>query len=1177
MDLNKSLLDLLQKSPQAKSPIASPLPRSPAAFTAAGGGRVSGQSSLLALLQQTGSQDTTPVKPAAAECSRPTVPHLQSAQDLVAKLTSLASPGSVEPSNYKVEVEDVPESPGTELGAGAATAAAASSTSKELNPSMFKIVNPFDHLSATTPRPKRAKTGSEDEGSSGLSKSQALPAVSVPVAEMINGHEGQVGAGKNQLLDSLLFDGKKDVDVPSAPLVPAVPAEQSDKYTIPQTAFMSYTIPHLSSTSIPALAAHTEVRPITRQKRTYDPTERQIIAATMRYVAYALPETSATPGIRLIDQENGAMCLLRSEYKEKIVNLEFWHGKGKSDGIDARLRVTNSVGAVYVYQVTGELKGDNEPYVVELGFEGDPAEIAVKPRARWNPINSDAVGVSFGMYLYNIPEFARNVIRRDGLPEGVADDVQVICADKSLKDFAFSDDGSTIATVDKLAIKLWPQDASSGSDQRIMQCVPELVYTAITSDKLTSVRFIDVDDKGPARYLLVGARHNHDLQLWDIELGTCVQQLSFASEETNRMACIGYHQATQTVVVSCAARKSLYFLHLTAPARAGQEGMSQAEYCRHVSKKAQEITVHDANVRSAAFEYVAENRFDTDPAATSAPSTCFGFQIEESYDDANAFEMFVYHEGGFTAFGCQSSLFTPGAAPTLQGTKLDPESEPARRKNKPRKLALDRRVAPGDEDLGVTTSISATRPTSSSAAESQLTEAELQRRRSSIMITESVEQIRSPTATRTPQPDDLVLAAAWVSATEGPENVVAEVVRQLEEKEAAQETEPAGESTVESYVSASESAAEPASVPSVTSSGTMTNVDMTAVTEGLKALELNLQTKLDNAFTAQARRLEEDRLVQAAADQARQETILKVVSETLSKNTGKLIQTTINNTIQQQVLPALSTLVNASLEQNLTKALKDPLEKALPKELFAVVNASVQQALTQPELTASIATAVGKPLVGAVETSFKAEMLKLVGDIEQKAVREIQAVRAEAEQQRAADGVKIDALTASVGRMEGLLQALMEREATATPAAVSAKEKSEADQLEDLIAAGAWEDAFSLWIQSENVGGLFGAIAARFQPEILEDVLQIHLLSFLHVVSLDMDDRSELRLLWLEKAMSLLKDGDAQIKQIAPKILGQVAERLDDGYTRLASKGMKGVILRRLAAVIDKMQSFAAL
>ncbi|GAO46234.1 hypothetical protein SAICODRAFT_7270 [Saitoella complicata NRRL Y-17804] len=1155
MDLNKSLLDLLQKSPQAKSPIASPLPRSPAAVTAAGGGRGSGQSSLLALLQQTGAQDTTPVKPAAAEGSRPTVPHLESAQDLVAKLTSLASPGPVEPPKYNVEVDDAPESPGTELGAGAS--AAAPSTSKDLNPAMFKVVNPFDHLSATNPKPKRAKTGSEDEGRSGLSKSQTLPAVSAPVAEMINGHEGQVGAERNQLLDSFLFDGK-NAAVSSAPLVPAVPAEQSEKYAIPQTAFMSYTLPHLSSTSIPALTAHTEVRPITRQKRTYDPTERQIIAATIRYVAYALPETSATPGIRLIDQENGAMCLLRSEYKEKIVNLTFWHGEGKSDGIVARLRVTNSVGAVYVYKITGELKGDNEPYVVELGFEGDSAEIAVKPRARWNPINSDAVGVSFGMYLYNIPEFAREVIRRDGLPEGVAGDVQVICADKSLKDFAFSDDGSTIATVDKLAIKLWPQDATSGSDQRIMQCVPELAYTAITSDKLTSVRFIDVDDKRPARYLLVGARHNHDLQLWDIELGTCVQQLSFPSEETNRMACVGYHQATQTVVISCAARKSLYFLHLTAPARAGQEGMSQAEYCRHVSKKAQEITVHDANVRSAAFEYVAEYRFDTDPAATSAPSTCFGFQIEESYDDANAFEMFVYHEGGFTAFGCQSLLSAPAAAPTLQGTKLDPEAEPARRKNKPRKLALHRRVAPGDEDLGVTTSISATRPTSSSAAESQLTEAELQRRRSSIMITESVEQVRSPTATRTPQPDDLVLAAAGVSATEGPEMLVEEVVRQLEEKEAVQETESA-------------------SVPPVIASATATNVDMTAVTEGLKALELNLQTKIDNAFAAQARRLEEDRLVQAAADQARQETILKVVSETLSKNTGKLIQTTINNTIQQQVLPALSTLVGASLEHNMTKALKDPLEKALPKELFAVINASVQQALTQPEFTASIAAAVGKPLVGAVETSFKAEMLKLVGDIEQKALREIQAVRAEAEQQSAADGVKIDALTASVGRMEGMLLSLLEREATATPAAMPAKEKSEADQLEDLIAAGAWEDAFSLWIQSENVGGLFGAVAARFQPAILQDVLQIHLLSFLHVVSLDMDDHPELRLLWFEKAMSLLKDGDAQIQQIAPKILGQVAERLDEAYARLASKGMRGVILRRLAAVIDKMQSFAAL
>ncbi|CAJ0647866.1 15430_t:CDS:1, partial [Entrophospora sp. SA101] len=55
--------------------------------------------------------------------------------------------------------------------------------------------------------------------------------------------------------------------------------------------------------------------------------------------------------------------------------------------------------------------------------------------------------------------------------------------------------------------------------------------------------------------------------------------------------------------------------------------------------------------------------------------------------------------------------------------------------------------------------------------------------------------------------------------------------------------------------------------------------------------------------------IEEDRIAHQAAETSRQETILKVVSQTLSTNTAKLLETTVRNEIQINVLPSLSKMV----------------------------------------------------------------------------------------------------------------------------------------------------------------------------------------------------------------------------------------------------------------------------
>jgi hypothetical protein len=133
------------------------------------------------------------------------------------------------------------------------------------------------------------------------------------------------------------------------------------------------------------------------------------------------------------------------------------------------------------------------------------------------------------------------------------------------------------------------------------------------------------------------------------------------------------------------------------------------------------------------------------------------------------------------------------------------------------------------------------------------------------------------------------------------------------------------------------------------------------------------------------RLISEQKHLTTAADD-RHESILKVVSSTLTTNVGKLLEQTVRTAVDKSIMPALSTVVKKSLEQQLNKALANPMEKTLPKELRTAVNDAVQKALLDNDGGIKFSDAVMKPVLAKLEYTIQRDLPTRMGTMFEKSL-----------------------------------------------------------------------------------------------------------------------------------------------------------------------------------------------
>ena len=345
---------------------------------------------------------------------------------------------------------------------------------------------------------------------------------------------------------------------------------------------------------------------IARLKKDFDQNDRNLVSPSESYISYGM---SKAGGLRIIRQEDGKDAKLFTDTKDRIFNLSISSAPSGEHPSEAIIG-TGVSGTVYWVQLRdGDRDHLDDAHPEQYGFalpplsthEGDAPGGVLKTRARASSMHPEYFAVGRGKSINIIwPSFIfEHRLFKAGHDRVV--DTETLLKKSSLKintgkagkDFTFSQDDSVVVSLDKSGrVKFWDvRDLTAGPNQPSTELKEALLTFTTTPDGEkawpTSVLLLDkfrpYQKRTALRYMIVGMKQNHTLQLWDLALGKAVQEINFPhNKESDAVCSVMYHAPSSMIVVGHPTRNSIYFLHLSAPKYA-LKNMSQVDYTQRLA------------------------------------------------------------------------------------------------------------------------------------------------------------------------------------------------------------------------------------------------------------------------------------------------------------------------------------------------------------------------------------------------------------------------------------------------------------------------------------------------------------------------------------------------------------------------------------------------------------------
>lgn len=790
---------------------------------------------------------------------------------------------------------------------------------------------------------------------------------------------------------------------------------------------------------------------IARFKKDFDQTDRTLATATKDFIVYGMPKTG---GVRIIQQENGTSSLLFPKNEDRIFNVATstaYAGTGHQQVI-----ATGVGGAAYwttIKKPDMEFdQRDMESKAVIFPPTISAAEAALsaqlKTRAKRSSRHPQFFAIGRGKSIQIVfPMHARKseYFRSDHTLDTEAyfsERNLKITTGKAPKDFSFSEDDSTIVTLDKAGkLRIWDtrdlivEENGSASRLAAIEVKTPLMTLSTTSaaEKSwpTSVLFVDKTrsyTKGIAqRYIIVGIKQNHALQLWDLHLGKAVQELSFPHEnETDAICSVAYHPATSVIAVGHPTRNSIYLIHLSAP-KYNLSNMSQAKFIqRLVSKDPTLAKAESTAIMGGLHEYSLGEIGQLRSLDLVPPSN----DVRGSEDDEslNLFELYVMHSKGVTCLGFRREdlgLSTENKA--LHPVDAQAEGMIAVRD-------LNEPSGPASNAVSTVNGDAASAGTPSKASKAARKEGQEESAPVAAHPSPSKPAGKAEKAEKkkgkTNGPSDSVTKAvepppALPTASEKEQRAVSPTPQPapIGAKPADPQQTSAGQPVDVSTVSERSSAKANGDSVSVGISSDFLKQEMKKIERGV-ADEFNkaFQHELEGLY----RRLDSDKQVQNAASGANQEAILRLVSKQLGDNVEKSLASIVTRAIKESVTPYIGESTASSLEKILPHIIGQQLQHLLPTNLKPALHEVVGHTMQSADVYRTISEKVTKSVTGQVEREFANALnssviptfknltlstaQKIGQDTENRVKEQLQ--RAASKQRE--DGAKIDQLNNSI-------------------------------------------------------------------------------------------------------------------------------------------------------------------
>lgn len=836
-------------------------------------------------------------------------------------------------------------------------------------------------------------------------------------------------------------------------------------YQFPMRPFVSIDIQHKDTSKL--TVRDDSLINIARLKKEFDQTDRTLATATNEFIVYGSPKTG---GLRIIRQDDGLAKHLFADTRDRIFNVSISTASPASP-----LRGTQTIiatglsGTVYWVPIA---KSEEDLFQTDMEEQGlifppSPAQSdnssggQLKTRAKKSSRHPEYFAIGRGKSIQIIfPAQARN---SSFLEKGSTVDTENYFKDRNLKittgkagkDFTFSEDDTVIVTLDKAGrLRFWDirdlvheANASASTVVPIEIKTPLLSFATIpASEKAwpTSVLFVDKVrpyTKGIAqRYVVVGMKQNHTLQLWDLCLGKAVQELNFPHEKESDAICsIAYHPSSGIIVVGHPTRNSIYFIHLSAP-KYNLPGMSQAKFVQRRANNDSTLPKPEATaIMSGIREYSFANKGDLRSVELVPPN---GEQTRPTEDDEdpNQFELYIMHFKGVTCLGIKKEDL--GWSPDSR--VLHPvESEKegyiiVRELPQSRAVSSSEPSSANGEALPPSTSVASASNNIPNEANDNGTlsakagyipakEAATLRSDRAASGTGNTEKLDKKRKKRTAASDTSTRPATDVTSVHSlaPSSGTYAIAAQrapLPSSEVTQNNTPKVAAETLPTSSSDHSARSITNGDSINLgiSGDFLDKELKKIEKGVSA-EFN--SVLGKELEALYRRLDEDKRVQDAAGAAKQDAMLRLVSSTLGDNVEKALNRIIQAKLQQVVLPSITEVTASTLDKRITEVLTQQLHHAIPPLLKLALPEAISHGIQNRDVLRVISDQITSKLAGHVEREFSSTLhthiapafkslavevaTKVSGETERRVREQLQ----KAEVQHHEDTAKIDQLT----------------------------------------------------------------------------------------------------------------------------------------------------------------------
>ncbi|KAI1851735.1 hypothetical protein JX265_010969 [Neoarthrinium moseri] len=793
---------------------------------------------------------------------------------------------------------------------------------------------------------------------------------------------------------------------------------------------------------------------IARVKKEFDQIDRNLVSATETYIIYGM---SKAGGLRVIRQDDGRDAKLFTDTKDRIFNVAVSSTPADLNTPHKESIIGTGISGTVYYELikNGEKDYLDDAHPEQHGFalppittqEGDAPGGVLKTRARTSSTHPEYFAVGRGKTISIVwPSFImQNNLFKPGHDRVV--DTETLSKKCSLrintgkagKDFTFSQDDTTIVSLDKSGrVKFWDvrdlTAADEGSDPRFPMPaqtsleVKEPLMTLTTTPEgekawPTSVLLLDkqrpYQKRCALRYMIVGMKQNHTLQLWDLALGKPVQEFNLPhSKESDAVCSVMYHPPTGMIVVGHPTRNSIYFLHLSAP-KYTLKGLSQVDFIQKLVAKDSSVPEPDSTaVISGVREYSFANKgvirsldMLTTPAASS------------DSDEQTLFELYAMHSKGVSGICIKQNelgwtkdnkVVAPVDALATGVVKI------GKLKELPAIQPIESQTAEDSVSLPIRTGRSGakdkenTQPTSGEDVARKGTEdvpstSNQHDRKSETNATPS--QLEKAERRSRKKKDKAAAAAAEKNAAAG-ENGTAQAV---------QVTPASGKNT--------EAKASSTTSQSVTSSDSFQSA--------VKQVETTVANAVEQALRENRQKMDQEARSREGAFKKSQQNLLDVVSATLDNNVQQLLTKTISSQFEQRVIPALDEILKQTVSDQINRIVTDQLDNKLTGRISHAVQNQMQkllpntvgQALLKPEVTRAVTSKLTDGLASEVQKTFVealndsvtpafsrmavAAATKMVDDVHKQAAAQIEDL----EQKLHADSNKIDQLSSLVNTL----------------------------------------------------------------------------------------------------------------------------------------------------------------